>query len=97
MYIEIELVAIETPAIKAPISRERPASSAISARPRHQPIAIRKMYSWKASNLANSFNNTNLTNKPANMMITGRLINTRITFDAPGSGRETRWLASSYP
>ena len=41
----IGLVAMEIPAIKAPISAESPRALAISARPRHQPIASRKMYS----------------------------------------------------
>ena len=53
IYWEMGLVAIEIPATKAPISRDRPEYSASSAIPKHQPNASKNTYSPIRSNLAN--------------------------------------------
>ncbi len=46
---EIGLVASVTPAINAPISADSPIVAARFASARHQPMAMRKMYSWNTS------------------------------------------------
>ena len=52
------LEARVTPAIKAPISRDRPMTPDSSATPRHQAMARRNMYSWIWSKRIISFSTT---------------------------------------
>ena len=55
MYWAMGLVARATPATKPPISNDSPLIWARLATPRHQPRAIRKMNSWKASKNARRY------------------------------------------
>lgn len=83
MYWLIGLDAIETPATKAPISGDSRISEASSASPRHQPMASRKMYSWKRSKRWISRISTRRTSATATITSTGSAINAASS--APGS------------
>ena len=83
IYCAMGLVAIEMPAIKAPISRDRPMLSANSATPKHQPIANRKIYSPIRSKRENSGCNTKRTISTEPPISTGSAIKLRPNCSMP--------------
>ena len=88
IYCEIGLVASVMPAIKAPISADRPTAWAASAIPKHQPMANRKIYSWKRSKRWIKRSNTYFTIINAAAASRGRLIKAKpiwLTLNCPDS------------